>query len=131
MEWLEQHKLPLGKWINHFVDWLNEHAAGFFNAISDGLGFLIIGLIKILQATPPLLLVAIVAGIAYWLHRSVKLVVFIVAALLLIINLGYWEETLETLALVIFATIISMLVGVPLGIASAPGCTRCCGPSSI
>jgi glycine betaine/proline transport system permease protein len=119
MEWLEQHKLPLGKWINHFVDWLNEHAAGFFNAISDGLGFLILGFIKLLQAAHPLLIVAAVAGIAYFLHRSVKLVIFIVAALLLIINLGYWEETLETLALVIFATIISMLVGVPLGIASA------------
>ncbi|MFO1435868.1 MAG: choline ABC transporter permease subunit [Gammaproteobacteria bacterium] len=119
MEWLEQHKIPLGKWINVFVDWLNAHAAGFFNALSDSLKYLILGLIHILQSIPPLLLIAAVAALAYWLHRSIKLVGFIVAALLLIINLGYWEPTLETLALVIFATIISMLVGIPMGIAAA------------
>jgi glycine betaine/proline transport system permease protein len=39
--------------------------------------------------------------------------------MLLIINLGYWEETIETLALVVFATAVCMVVGVPLGIAAA------------
>jgi glycine betaine/proline transport system permease protein len=119
MEWLLQHKLPLGKWINIFVDWLNAHAAGFFNALSDGLKYLILGLIDILQACHPFLLIAAIAALAYWLHRSIKLVAFIIAALLLIINLGYWQPTLETLALVIYATIISMLVGIPVGIAAA------------
>ena len=39
--------------------------------------------------------------------------------MLLVINLGYWEATIETLALIIFATGVCMLVGVPLGIAAA------------
>ncbi|MEJ2026783.1 MAG: ABC transporter permease subunit, partial [Limibacillus sp.] len=43
----------------------------------------------------------------------------IVGSLLLVINLGYWEATIETLALIIFATGVCMLVGVPLGIAAA------------
>ena len=34
-------------------------------------------------------------------------------------NLGYWAETVETLALVIFATGLCMLIGVPIGIAAA------------
>ena len=68
---------------------------------------------------PPLLLVALFAALAYWLHRSVGLVALVVVSLLLIMNLGYWDETVETLALVIFATGLCMLIGVPIGIAAA------------
>jgi glycine betaine/proline transport system permease protein len=119
MDWLTTHKIPLGKWIAGFVDLLNEHAAWVFNATSDVLGFLIDGLIDVMLVCPPLLLIAIFAGLAYLLHRSVALVALIVFSLLLIINLGYWEETIQTLALVVFATAVCMLVGVPLGIAAA------------
>lgn len=53
------------------------------------------------------------------LHRSLPLVVFIVLALLAILNLGYWQEMLETFVLVFAATTISVLIGVPLGIMAA------------
>ena len=119
MDLLEEHKIPLGKWISSFVDFLNEHAAWFFNFISDVLGFLIEGLIDVMQAIPALVLIALLAAGAYWLHRSIHLVVVLVLSLLLIVNLGYWEETIETLALVIFATATCMIIGVPIGIASA------------
>ena len=119
MEFLEKYKIPLGDWISTFVDFLNDHAAWFFNFISDVLGFLIEGLIDILLAVPALALIAILAAFAFWLHRSIWLVAGIVLSLLLIVNIGYWEETIETLALVIFATSLCMLVGVPVGIAAA------------
>lgn len=119
MNFLEEYKIPLGQWISAFVDFLNEHAAWFFNFISDVLGFLIEGLIDVLQAVPALVLIALLAAFAYWLHRSVWLVAGLVLSLLLIVNIGYWEETIETLALVVFATAICMAVGVPVGIAAA------------
>jgi glycine betaine/proline transport system permease protein len=118
-DWITANKIPLGKWIEGIFDLLKEHAAFAFDAFSDGLGFLIDGLIDLMQATPALVLVALFAGLAYWLHRSVGLVALIVFSLLLILNLGYWEETVETLALVIFATGLCMLIGVPVGIAAA------------
>src|SRR5688500_17739787 len=90
MDWLTSYKIPLGDWIASFVDFLNEHAAFAFNFTSDVLGFLIEGLIDLMQACPPLLLIAIFAGIAWWLHRSIGLVALIVVSLLLVINLGYW-----------------------------------------
>src|SRR3546814_3776866 len=43
MDFLEQHKIPLGGWISDFVDFLNTHAAWFFNFISSVLGLLIEG----------------------------------------------------------------------------------------
>ena len=119
MDWFTDNKIPLGKWISVFVDFLNDHAAWLFDLISGVLGFLIEGLIAILQWFPALILVLLLAGFAYWLHRSWKLSVTMIVSLLLIVNLGYWEATTETLALVIFATLICMLVGVPVGIASA------------
>jgi glycine betaine/proline transport system permease protein len=118
-DWFTGYKIPLGKWIAAFVDLLNDHAAFLFNATSDGLGFLIHGLIDLMQACPPLLLVALFAGLAYALHRSVGLAALVVGSLLLIMNLGYWTETMETLALVIFAAGFCMLIGVPVGIAAA------------
>ena len=119
MDWLTENKIPLGGWIKTFVDFLNDHMAWLFDFISTVLGFLIEGLIDIMQWVPPLLLVALLAAGAFWLHRSWKLIALIVFSLLLIINLGYWEETIETLALVVFATATCMLVGVPVGIAAA------------
>src|SRR3546814_4349767 len=81
MDLLEQHQIPLGGWISDFVDFLNTHAAWFFNFISSVLGFLIEGLIDVLQAVPALLLIALLAGFAFWLHRSIWLVVGIVLSL--------------------------------------------------
>jgi glycine betaine/proline transport system permease protein len=118
-DWITAEKIPLGAWIADFVDLLNQHAAFAFNAFSDGFGFLIDGLIELMLAVPPVLLVALFGIFAYWLHRSFVLVAGVVISLLLIMNLGYWEETIETLALVVFATGLCMLIGVPVGIAAA------------
>ncbi len=119
MDWLTDHKIPLGSWINSLVDLLNAHAAGLFDFISWVLGGLIDGMTDALVAVPPLVLVALLASLAWLLHRSWQLVALVVVSLLLIINLGYWQETLETLALVVSATVMCMLIGVPLGILAA------------
>jgi glycine betaine/proline transport system permease protein len=119
MDWLSDNKIPLGAWIKTFVEFLNDYASWFFDFIALALGFLIEGMIDILQWLPALLVVALLAGLAYWLHRSWQLALGIVLSLLLIINLGYWEATVETLALVVFATLVCMAVGVPVGIAAA------------
>ncbi|WP_426417789.1 choline ABC transporter permease subunit [Aestuariirhabdus sp. LZHN29] len=119
MNWITDHKIPLGQWIEMMVDWLISNAAGFFDAISYSLEWLILGLTGLLLQCPPMLVVAFLAGLAYWLHRSVGLVIFIVLSLLLIANLGYWEEMIETVVLVLMATFLCILFGIPLGIFAA------------
>jgi glycine betaine/proline transport system permease protein len=83
------------------------------------LGSVIDGLLAVLTSVPPVLLLLLFAAGAYLLHRSIWLAVFIFLGLLFIANLGYWERTLETLSLVIWATVVSVLIGVPIGIAAA------------
>jgi glycine betaine/proline transport system permease protein len=118
-DWLTAHKIPLGAWLNDLVDLLNKHAQGVFDFISLVLGAMIDGLTDGLLFIPPLILVALI-GIGTWfLHRSIGLVVAVVLGLLLVINLGYWQATVETLSLVLWATLVCVIVGVPLGIAAA------------
>jgi len=119
MEWLTDNKIPLGKSIKTLTNFLNDHAAWLFDFISNVLGFLIEGLIDLMLLFPPLVLIALLAAGAYWLHRSWVLSLGILLSMLLIINLGYWEETIQTLSLVVFSTAVCMAVGVPVGIASA------------
>ena len=118
-EWITQDKLPLGWAVKQVITALQEHARWFFDIVTDGISFLVDGLTSILLLVPPLLVIAAVAALAYWLQRSWKLALFIVLAFLLITNLGYWQATVETISLVGFATLVSVAIGVPLGIASA------------
>ncbi|KAA3623438.1 MAG: choline ABC transporter permease subunit [Proteobacteria bacterium] len=119
LDWLTENKIPLGNWIADGVDWMLDHMAWFFDAFSTGLGAAIEGFIDAMLWVHPLLLVAIFTGIGWYLHRSWKLSLLIVLSLLLVINLGYWEETVYTLGLVVFATLFCIVIGVPTGIAAA------------
>ncbi len=119
LDWLTNNKLPLGLWMRNGVDFMNDHAAGFFEGIAFGLEIIIELLLGVLQWCHPLLLISVIAVFAYWLHRSWKLSLLCLGTLLLIVNMGYWESTVETLTLVLLATLICMMIGIPLGIASA------------
>lgn len=119
MNWITEHKIPLGSWMEAFVDWLTFNAAGFFDTISVSLEWLILFIVDIFQWFPPYVPMILTAALAWALHRSIPLVIFVVAALLLILNLGYWQEMLETFVLVLTATTISVLFGIPIGILAA------------
>lgn len=101
------------------VDWLTIHAATFFDTVSYLLETIILSLVDVFKWMPPAVPILVTAAIAWYLHRQISLVVFVIAALLLILNLGYWQEMLETFVLVFAATTISVLIGVPLGIIAA------------
>lgn len=105
--------------MENVVDWLTINAATLFDAISIFLETIITFLVDIFQWLPPAVPIIITAALAWYLHRKLSLVVFIIAGLLLILNLGYWQEMLETFVLVFAATTISVLIGVPLGIMAA------------
>lgn len=119
MDWLTDNKIPLGKWIKQLVEWMLDHGTWLFDAFADAMELVIEGFVDSMLWVHPLLMVAIFAGIGFALHRSWKLVFLIVLSLLLVINLGYWEETIQTLGLVLFATLVSVLIGVPVGIMAA------------
>jgi glycine betaine/proline transport system permease protein len=119
MEWLTAYKIPIGPWAKAGVDWLRGHGGGVFDAIADVLQRGIDGILWVLQSPNPLIVIAVIAVIAYAIRRSVLFALLIAAGLLFIVNQGYWEATTETLALVVSAALICMIIGVPIGIAAA------------
>lgn len=118
-EWLSEHRLPIGSVIADLVDFLNTHAQGGFDAVSDSLGALVDGTTDALLAVPALAIIIAIAALAWLLQRRWGLVLFVVLSLILVVNLGLWQATVETLVLVLAATAICMLVGVPIGILAA------------
>lgn len=117
--WITGHKLPLGSTVKLLITYLQDNAAGFFDLVTDAIAFAVDGSTHVLLALPPLAIVAAAAALAWWLQRSLRLAAFVALAFLLIINLGYWTQTIETVSLVGFATLTSVAIGVPLGIAAA------------
>ena len=112
-------KIPFGKWVKYLVDGLTDNFHNEFRIFSDSLEWIIQGTIILMAKVPPLVLIALICILAYWLHRKWVLVFGVAGATLLILNLGYWEQTLQTVALVIYATLVSIVFGIPLGIAAA------------
>ena len=119
MDWLVNHPLPIGDGASAFVDWLTANFTFIFDAISNGLGAFIDSILYVLATPHPFIVVAAFGLIAWFARHSIPIVLFTVLGLLLIINLGFWDDTTQTLALVLASTAVCMIIGVPLGVAAA------------
>ncbi|MGB0846407.1 MAG: ABC transporter permease [Thiolinea sp.] len=73
----------------------------------------------LLQATPWPVVIAIIAGLAWWGARSWPIVIGSIISFILIGMFGMWEDTMSTLAIVSVATFICIALGIPLGIMMA------------
>ncbi len=118
-DWIGDHKIPLGTWIASFIEAIKSNSTGLFDAVSGFIQTVIDGFTAGLLWVPAPLLLLVLALLSYAVRRSWKLAVFVAVALLFIMNQGYWEETMQTLSLVVFSAIVSTMIGVPLGIAAA------------
>jgi glycine betaine/proline transport system substrate-binding protein len=117
--WLTEHKLPVGEAVAVGIEWVKLHGAAFFRVTGATFGGAINFVYQMLRAVPPILIILATAILAWRMQRSVALAFFVIAGLLLIMNQGYWQQTLETLSLVLVATLAATAIGVPIGIASA------------
>jgi glycine betaine/proline transport system permease protein len=118
-KFIVSYKIPVGAWGKAFFTFLTDNFNSVLRAFSNGLNFLLDGLVDILLLVPPVLLALAIAAIAYLLQRSKPLAIGVALGLLFIINQNLWKQTVETLVLVVAAASASMLIGVPLGIWAA------------
>ncbi|WP_145103973.1 choline ABC transporter permease subunit [Cereibacter sediminicola] len=119
LDWLTDHKLPVGRWSKMMFDWLNANGGPFFDLISRMMQAVIDAMLGVLGASPPLLIIAILAGLAWYLQRSWRVAALVVVGFAFILNQGYWRETMQSLTLILLACVTCMAIGVPLGIAAA------------
>ncbi|WP_433918286.1 ABC transporter permease/substrate binding protein [Streptomyces canus] len=111
-------RIPLGDWVNDTVDWLLDHVSWLFDFLKTVFTGTYDGIDAVLQAPQPLLLAGIFAVIAFWLRGTLAgLLTF--AGFAFIDSLELWEDAMTTLSLVLVATIIALVIAVPVGIWAA------------
>jgi glycine betaine/proline transport system permease protein len=119
MDWLTENKIPIGKGAASVFDWLQLHGEWFFDGLATMLENLIDAILWVLQTPHPLLVVLVFVGLTWLLQRSWKTCLFVLLGFLFILNQGYFEETTESLTLVLSACVVCMAIGVPIGIYAA------------
>ncbi|MFN4173191.1 MAG: choline ABC transporter permease subunit [Pseudorhodobacter sp.] len=119
MEWLTDHKIPVGRSAKTVFDWLQANAAPLFDAIADAPEALIDAILWVLQSPHPLIVVGVFVALTWALQRSWKTCLLVAVGFLFILNQGYWKATTESLTLVLSACVVCMAIGVPVGIMAA------------
>ena len=117
--WITTVRLPFGQWMKLLIDVVQRHAAAPIDAFATVMKAAIEGTAKLLILPPATVTIFAVTVFVWWLHRRWSLTAYAAASLLAIANFGFWDATMETVALVGFATLLSVAVGVPIGIAAA------------
>ncbi len=107
--------IPIGQWIEVLVDFLLRYFTGLFDFISLVVGWFTATTESILLGIPAWILIAIIVVLAFWRLTWRYTLVFLIA-LLLILGMGMWRATVSTLALVVAATVVSLIFAIPLGI---------------
>ncbi|EMN7727292.1 proline/glycine betaine ABC transporter permease [Bacillus cereus] len=109
-------RIPLGEWVDSFVVSLYEHFEGLFRGFSYIIGGFVDLLTNFLTIIPAILMIIILCFLIWYTTRKLSLVIFTLIGLLFILNINYWAQTMQTLALVLTSVIISIIVGIPIGI---------------
>ncbi|MCP1146342.1 proline/glycine betaine ABC transporter permease [Lysinibacillus endophyticus] len=110
-------RLPVADLTENVMDWLTDSFSQLFNFFQKGGKSAMEFITEMLIAVPPIIFIIIVALIAFFAtRRKFGLAVFTLVGLLFIYNQGLWEELMNTITLVIFASIIAIIIGVPIGI---------------
>lgn len=111
-------RIPLRDWIETFVDFLLDNFYPLFDGFSDAVFVVVDGLRAGLLAVPVLVVIAVIAVIA-WRAAGPGVALFAAAGLLLAENMGLWKPTMETFGIVLTAELLVILIGFPLGIVAA------------
>jgi glycine betaine/proline transport system substrate-binding protein len=111
-------RLPLGDWVDSGVNWLVDHFSWLFDAVKAVLEGMYDGIDAVLTAPAPLLMAGILAVVAWWL-RGLLAGVLAFAGFALVDSLDLWDRAMSTLALVLVATVIALVISLPLGIWAA------------
>ncbi len=119
--WITDNKIPIGLWARAFIEWIKVYFGAAFDFISETIGGGMDASVEWLQSAhvPPFVFIVVFALIAYARQRDWKICVFVVLGFLFILNLNLWDDMIATLLLVVYSTLVSLVVGIPIGIICA------------
>ncbi|MHA7175136.1 ABC transporter permease [Arthrobacter sp. Sr24] len=111
-------RIPLGKWVEVGLDWLTTT----FDSVFELIRSIFVGAYDSLEwllATPPFWAIIVVFAAIAWWASGWKLGVGTAISFTIIVGVNQWENAMATLALVAIATIVAVVISIPLGIWAA------------
>ncbi|MBF4578786.1 proline/glycine betaine ABC transporter permease [Frigoribacterium sp. VKM Ac-2530] len=114
----EYLRIPFGDAVAVVVDWVTTHLGGFFSVIRAIVTFFYEWVEYFLSAPPFWAVVVVIAALAF-VAKGWKFGLGTAAGLLFIGTLGQWENAMSTLALVLVAGAVAIVLSIPLGVLAA------------
>lgn len=111
-------RIPVGEWIDTGFDWIKDNFREFFRTVADLIETSVEGLADAL-ATPPALVIVVALALAAWLAKDWKLAIGSAIGLAAVVGMDQWANAMDTLSLVLIATVVALVIGIPLGVAAA------------
>jgi len=115
---MEEFRIPVGSWAKVGVDWVRDNLSGLLDAIAWIVRLLVDTLTDVLVSTP-IPVAIVIAALIGWVVRSWQLALGTLVTFTLIVGMAQWTASMQTLSLVLVATVIAVAISVPLGIWSA------------
>ncbi|MDH1308126.1 ABC transporter permease subunit [Pseudomonas fulva] len=116
--------------VDNALIWLSDNAAGLFDLFNDLLKALYQAVYTVLEV-PSFYAVALLFALLAWRVAGWRFALGTFLALLMCALMGLWPQTMSTLALVLTATSLALLIGIPCGVAAglSPALNRLCDPA--
>ena len=110
-------RAPVGEWFDNLVTWCTDNLGWLFDGIGTAIEASVDALTGVLTGPPPLVLALVLALLAL-VVSGWKLAAFSVVGFALIDSMELWKDSMDSLALVIVAAVVSTVLSVPIGIAA-------------
>lgn len=117
-ELLEKIDVPIGRWVEWMVVWIQDNLGAALDAIATVIALLTNSVHDFFSLFPAWLLCLVLIGLSWW-RVSWRFAIFAAFALGLILGMDLWDQTVQTLSLVVAASIAALAMGIPVGIAMA------------
>ena len=108
--------IPLREWINPGLKALVRTFGGIFDSLNDQMLYVLRQVEQSLLWLPWWLVIALVGLVAWHSSRHRPLTAGLVAALVFIGMMDLWDDTMRTLAIMLIATFLIVVTGIPVGI---------------
>ena len=125
-------EIKIGEYIERAIEWLSRVAEPFFDGITAFIEAIVTGFQSALLYPHPYIIIVLLTILGYYLPAKAKglftkegwkagrgIGFFTLIGLILLLGMGFWEETMQTFALVISSALIALAIGIPLGIWAA------------
>jgi len=107
--------IPVGAFFEFIINWLTDNLEPVFNAITAVVDVILASIEGVLVAVPPILMILILAGIAWW-SAGRGVAIFTLIGMFLILSMNLWELTMDTISLIFTSVLIALVIALPIGV---------------